>query len=209
MAANIEYVIARGIFATYGYFVIDPETRHGFLIDPGAQPEMFLQVIRDNGWMIEKILLTHGHMDHMGAADALRQALGAPVYAHTESDRYLLNPDLNLSAQYGIPFTLEGARKFRGGDTIALEAAPDVALRVEHVPGHTDDSCMFVYEPGGTAFVGDTIYQGGPGLTNFPTGNAHKLATSIRDKVLIRPREMELCSGHSGPITVAEFARAL
>lgn len=209
MAAEIQYLIARGVFATYGYFVIDPETKHGFLIDAGAQPDMFLQAIRDNGWTIEKILLTHGHFDHMGAAGQLRDTLGVPVLAHEESDRYLLDPRLNLSAENGRPITLSGAEKFRGGDTLRLDANPEIVLRVEHVPGHTDDSCMFVHQDGNAAFVGDTVYQGGPGLTVFPTGDAHKLARSIRDKVVTLPGDMALCSGHSGPISVDEFRHAV
>lgn len=209
MAAQIEYLIARGVFATYGYFLIDPETRHGFLIDPGAQPELFLDTIRRNDWTIEKILLTHGHFDHFGAAAALRDALGAPVAAHEESVRYLLDPRLNLSAQNGVPLTLEGTEKFRGGEVLRLKASPETALRVQHVPGHTDDSCMFMYEPGEVAFVGDTIYQGGPGLTIFPTGSERKLAASIRDKVLTLQPDTQLCSGHSGPITVEAFQEAL
>lgn len=209
VAAQIEYLIAKGIFATYGYFVIDPATGHGFLIDPGAQPELFEEAVHQNGWTIEKILLTHGHMDHMGAAAALRDAFGAPVLAHAESDRYLLDPALNLSAEYGVPMTLEGSEKFRDGDILRLDANPDVALKVAHVPGHTDDSCMFVYEPGGAAFVGDTVYQGGPGLTVFPTGNPQKLAKSLRDKVLTLPDDMALCSGHAAPIAVQDLRRAV
>lgn len=209
MAGQIQYLIARGVFATYGYFIIDPETGHGFLVDPGAQPQLFLDAIRENGWTIEKILLTHGHFDHMGAAGALQDTLGAPILAHEESDRYLLDPRVNLSAENGVPITLEGTQKFRGGDVLRLDANPEVALEVVHAPGHTDDSCMFVYRPGDTAFVGDTVYQGGPGLTVFPTGDPRKLARSIEDKVLRLPDDMALCSGHSGPISVADFRRAL
>lgn len=209
MAAEIQYLIARGIFATYGYFVVDPETRHAFLIDPGAQPEIFLEAIRENGLTVEKILLTHGHMDHMGAAGALRDELGVPVLAHELSDRYLLDPRLNLSSEYGQPITLTGTQKFHGGDVLRLDANPAVALKVEHVPGHTDDSCMFVYPDGDVAFVGDTVYQGGPGLTVFPTGNQAKLARSIKEKVVTLPGNTALCSGHAAPISVDDFRRGI
>lgn len=208
MAADVQYLIARGVFATYGYFVVDSESMHGFLIDPGAQPELFLDAIRRNGWIIEKILLTHGHMDHIGAAGELRDVLGVPVLAHEESDRYLLSPRLNLSAEYGQPITLEGTQKFRGGDVLRLDANPEFELRVSHVPGHTDDSCMFVLREGDAAFVGDTIYQGGPGLTVFPTGDPRKLMRSIEDDILPLPGSTALCSGHAGPISVDEFSRA-
>ncbi len=70
MAVEIYPLLARGVFATYGYFVVDSETDRGVLVDPGAQPDLFLRAIRENGWSIEAILLTHGHFDHMGAVGA-------------------------------------------------------------------------------------------------------------------------------------------
>lgn len=209
MGLSTNYLIARGVFATYGYFVIDEETKHGFLIDPGAQPELFLDVISDNGWTIEKILLTHGHFDHMGAAAELRDRLGIPVLAYKESDRYLLDPELNLSAENGLRIVLPGTQKFRDGEEIALQADPDARLKVVHVPGHTDDSVAFYSEPAGVMYVGDTVYQGGPGLTIFPTGNAAELRRSLEDKILPLPPETVLCSGHAGPITVRDLQRAV
>lgn len=209
MAMETQYIIARGVFATYGYFVIDPQTKHGFLIDPGAQPELFLQSIEENGWTIERILLTHGHFDHMGAAAALRDHLAIPIMAHVESDRYLLDPALNLSAQNGLQIVLPGTEKFRGGDEIRLSVNPEAVLKVVHMPGHTDDSVGFYNEPARIMYVGDTVYQGGPGLTVFPTGNPAKLRRSIEDKILPLPAETVLCSGHSGPVTVADFQHNL
>lgn len=208
-AIDTRYIIARGVFATYGYFVIDPRTNHGFLIDPGAQPELFLQSIAENGWSIERILLTHGHFDHMGAAAQLRDRLGVPVMAHAESDKYLLDPEMNLSAENGLDIILPDTLKFHGGDDVRLEANPDAALKIVHMPGHTDDSVGFYNERAGVVYVGDTIYQGGPGLTIFPTGNAARLRHSIEDKILTLPEETVLCSGHAAPITVSDLRRNL
>lgn len=204
-----SYVIARGVFATYGYFVVDEDTKHAFLIDPGAQGDLFLDAIARNGWTVEKILLTHGHMDHMGAAAELRDKLGVPVLAHEKADEYLLNPELNLSAEYGLDIVLPGTQKFRDGDVIALDANPEAKLRVMYVPGHTDDSVAFLDEKDGVAFVGDTVYQGGPGLTVFPTGNPARLQRSLETKILPLPPETALCSGHAEPITVAELRQNL
>ncbi|SDR64748.1 MBL fold metallo-hydrolase [Parafannyhessea umbonata] len=142
MAVEVYPLLARGVFATFGYFVIDGETGRGVLVDPGAQPGLFLSAARERDWKIDAILLTHGHFDHMGAAGELRDAWSAPVRAHELADRYLLDPRLNLSADHGTPITLAGASKLSDGDRIPVGGIAG-ALEVLHVPGHTDDSCAF------------------------------------------------------------------
>lgn len=204
MSATVYPLLARDVFATYGYFVVDDESRHGFLVDPGAQPELFMRAIRENGWVIEAILLTHGHFDHTGAVNALRDTFGIPVMAHQLADRYLLDPRLNLSDEYGRNVTVPDTEKFADGDRIALRDG-DVALDVLHVPGHTCDSCAFWCEDAGIAFVGDTVYEGAPGLTVFPTGDPALLDHSIRSKLLVLPSGTMLLSGHSRPMTVGQL----
>lgn len=204
MAAQVYPLLARDIFATYGYFIVDEETGCGFLVDPGAQPQLFLQAILQHSWNIEAILLTHGHFDHTGAVNALRDELGIPVYAHESAGRYLTDAQLNLSAGHGRNVTVVGAQTFADGDRIATSDG-SVALDVLHIPGHTDDSCVFYSEPLGMAFVGDTVYEGGPGLTVFPTGNLSVLRTSIQNKLLTLPDDTLLLSGHSRPTTVEQL----
>ena len=208
MAPHVYPALVRDVFATYGYFVIDSETAHGFLVDPGAQPELFSQTIREHGWTIEAILLTHGHFDHTGAVNSLRDEFGIPVLAHECADRYLLDPVLNLSAAHGRDVTVAGVGSFTDGDRLALSANPAVTLEVLHVPGHTDDSCAFYCEAAGFALVGDTVYGDGPGLTVFPTGSARLLAASIRSKLLCLPPSTVLLQGHGRPLTAADFAAA-
>lgn len=208
MAAQVYPLLVRGVFATYGYFVIDDATGHGFLVDPGAQPGLFLQAIRERGWIIEAMLLTHGHFDHTDAVNALRDELGTPVMAHESADRYLLDVRLNLSATHGLSVTVEDAVKFADCDRMEL-AAGDLALDVLHVPGHTDDSCAFFCEGAGIALVGDTVYERGPGLTVFPTGDPALLEASIREKLLALPPETLLLSGHSRPMTIRQLGLAV
>lgn len=204
MAAQVYPLLARDVFATYGYFVIDDASGCGFLVDPGAQPGLFLQAIRERGWGIEAILLTHGHFDHTGAVNAIRDELGIPAMAHESTDRYLLDPRLNLSAAHGRNVTVPDTVKFADGDRIEL-AAGDLSLEVLHVPGHTDDSCAFYSADASVAFVGDTVYEGGPGLTVFPTGDATRLHQSIRGKLFVLPPDTLLFSGHSRPIAAEQL----
>ena len=208
MAIEVYPLLARGVFATFGYFVIDGKTGRGVLVDPGAQPELFLSAVSERGWQIDAILLTHGHFDHMGAAGELRDVWDAPVMAHELADRYLLDPQMNLSATHGCALTLPDASRLSDGDLVPVGRV-EGALEVLHVPGHTDDSCAYLCEQRGFALVGDTIYEGRPGLTVFPTGNGRRLRTSIGDKLLSLPPDTLLLSGHSRPITVAQLAASM
>ena len=135
------------------YLDIDPETKHGFLIDPGAAPDQIADAIRSGGFTIEKILLTHGHFDHIGAIDAIREVFGhPPVYIHEAGLRYLSSTFFNLSGPMGRPFTVEGAIPFQNGAVFSLQSNPAFSLRAIHVPGHSEDSTLLYSESGGYAF---------------------------------------------------------
>ncbi len=198
-----------GVYAENCYFYIDDVSRSGFLIDPGAQPGEIYDVIMRNGWTIEKILLTHGHFDHMGAAELLREKLVAPIYIYPSDAVYLTDPGLNLSASTGRPITVTHYEELYDGELITLKANSGFSLKVIHTPGHTPGSVTFYSGKDRVAFVGDTLYEHGPGLTDFPGGNRAELEESIVNKILTLPDDTVLLSGHSSPITVAEEKRLL
>lgn len=199
----------QGVFAENTYFYIDSHSKSGFLIDPGAQPGLIYDVVRKNGWTIEKILLTHGHFDHMGAAELLREKLVAPIYIYPEDARYLTNPALNLSMNSGNPITVDHYEELYDGEIIRLKANSGFYLKVIHTPGHTPGSVTYYSPEENVAFVGDALYQHGPGLTDFPGGDRRALEVSIVDKILSLPAETILLSGHSSPITVAQERRII
>lgn len=192
----------QGVFTENTYFYIDSHTRSGFLIDPGAQPGLIFDVIGQNGWTIEKILLTHGHFDHMGAAQSLSENLSAPIYIYPEDAPYLGDPYLNLSGNSGRPIVISHYEELYDGEIIRLKANSGFYLRVIHTPGHTPGSVTFYSPEEKVAFVGDTLYEHGPGLVNFPGGNRNELENSIVGKILTLPSDTVLLSGHSSPITV-------
>lgn len=205
----IQQLQVNGIFSENCYFYIDVHTKTGFLIDPGAQAGIIYDVIKRNGWHIEKILLTHGHFDHFGAAALLREKLVAPVYIYPTDARYLTDTYLNLSGNYPYPVTLPHYEELEDGEIIRLKANSGFYLKVIHTPGHTPGSVTFWAPEDNAAFVGDTLYQHGPGLTNFPGGNIRELEESIVDKILTLPADTILLSGHSTPITVAQERQIL
>ena len=199
----------QGVFLENTYFFIDEHTKSGFLIDPGAQAGIIYEVIMRNGWHIEKILLTHGHFDHFGAAELLREKLVAPIYIYPSDSRYLTDPYLNLSANSGDPIVVPHYEELHDGEIIRLKANSEFYLKVIHTPGHTPGSVTYYSKAENAAFVGDLLYQHGPGLTNFPGGDRYTLEQSIIHKILTLPPQTVLYSGHSSPITVEKETRLL
>ena len=197
----------KGYFAENAYFYIDDRTKHGFLIDPGAQADALVRMIWKEGWTIEKILLTHGHFDHIGAVNELRKALEVQVYAYKTADMYLLDTRMNLSAACGEYVIVRDAHYLCDGDIIALEADSEFRLQAIHTPGHTPDSVIYYAPKDGIAFVGDMIFKGSIGNWQYPGGNPEDLQRSIIQRIFTLPDQTVLYSGHSEPTTVGTEKR--
>ena len=192
----IRGVTVYGTISENCYFLIDEDTGHGALIDPGAEPERLLAVIRKYGWTIDMILLTHGHFDHIGAVGPIRDALQIPVYAYETADTYLLDPSFNLSGSWGEALKVRDVKHLKEGDTVSCGK---YTLEVIHTPGHTEDSVIYYCREEGFAFTGDTIFMGSTGRWDFPGGDYQTLMKSIRDKIFTLPDDTVLYSGHTGP----------
>jgi len=157
------------------YIVADEGTGIGAIIDPGADPEVILEAVKD--FQIEKILLTHGHMDHVGALEEVKTALTIPVLLHPDdADKFSLSYDTPLY----------------DGDEIALG---NITLKVVHTPGHTPGQCCFVIDH--RIVVGDTIFVGGPGKTWSPEEFATTMDT-MQNIVFRWPDDVQFYPGH-GP----------
>lgn len=190
------------ILTTNAYFYIDENTKHGFLVDPAAEPEKLLQIIKENGWTIEKILITHGHFDHIGAVEKLAQELNVPYYIHNNGKQYLINPQMNLSSFFEQNITLNNAEYLQDGDEIPLNSAPDIKLKVIYTPGHTSDSVIYYDQDNNVAFVGDTIFKDSEGRTDLPGGNHFQLYDSIKNRIMTLPDDTILYSGHTEKTSV-------
>ncbi|MCQ2735504.1 MAG: MBL fold metallo-hydrolase [Alphaproteobacteria bacterium] len=198
----VDTVPVSDFIQTNAYFYIDEQTKHGFLIDPGAEAEKLLNVIIENGWIIEKILITHGHFDHIGGVDEISQKLNIPYLAHKNSQNYLTDGNYNLSAFFVNEIKLNNALYVDEGQNIVLEANPAVKLRVIYTPGHTQDAVIYYDANNKLAFVGDTIFKNTVGRTDIPGGNEQQLYQSIREKIFTLPDDTVLYPGHSEPTTV-------
>lgn len=195
-------ILSGGLFGELTYFYIDDTTNHGFIIDPGANAEAILKLIDERGWTIEKILITHGHVDHILAAPALKEALGCEIVIHQEGEKYLADPEWNLTGDFGETLSFAADRYVAHGDVIALEANPDFAVKVIHAPGHTADGVAYYSEKEGVAFVGDIIFQGSVGRSDLPGGNTLRLLSAIRAQIFTLPDDTVLFPGHGERTTV-------
>lgn len=205
----IKELTVQGVYAENCYFFVDPESNAGFIIDPGAEADLILDVVRRNGWTIEEILLTHGHFDHIGAAQVLHDELHAPIYVYPSDAKFLSDTYLNLSENSGMPVTIPHYEELYDGEIIRLKSNPRLYLKVIHTPGHTPGSVTYYSPDEHAAFVGDTLYEHGPGMTGFPGGNPRELEDSIINKIFALPDDTLLLSGHSTPITVAQQKRLM
>ena len=185
------------------YILHTDDEKECVVIDPGDEPERIRKAIGDK--RIAAILLTHGHFDHFGAVEELREKLNCPVLAHEKADLFLLNPLMNLSRQCVGDMIIRDTVKFKDGDTIALDEAH--SLRVIYTPGHTPDSVLLYNEKERIAFVGDTIFKESIGNYTFPGGNKDLLIQSIMERVFTLPDDTVLYSGHSEPTTVGAEKR--
>lgn len=177
---------------TNAYIYVDNETKHGFLIDPGAQAGKLLELIREKGLTIEAILLTHGHFDHIGAVSELQETLKIPVYMGKKGRLYAENPVWNLSAQTDEPIVLSDVTYLEDHAIIALKEKPAFQLELLELPGHTADGVIYYTKADEAAFVGDT------------DGDEQALLRGIRERILTLPPKTLLLSGHSAPTTPAD-----
>ena len=193
----------RGIFETNAYFYVDDDTRHGFLIDPGAQADELLKIIGEHDWTIEKILLTHGHFDHIGAVPELQSRLNVEVCMQSNGRTYAENPVWNLSSYFGDDMTLDNVTYLADFSAINLSANASFGVQMIPLAGHTTDGAIYYSAADSVAFVGDSIFQGSYGRTDFPGGDEKILFANLKSRVLTLPDDTVLLSGHSAPTTVA------
>ncbi len=175
----------------------------GFVVDPGGDVPRIRAFVEENGITIERILLTHGHVDHAAGADELRAALGVEIVGPDERDRFLLD---NLERDAAM-FGLSGARNvtpdrwLEEGDEIAVGPC---RLTVLHCPGHTPGHVVFVDKERRLALVGDVLFKGSIGRTDFPYGDHEALVASVREKLWPLGDDIAFICGHGPPSTFGE-----
>ena len=173
------------------------------VIDPGLEPEKIIHYLDKHGLTPAAILVTHGHSDHIGGNGAIKKRWpSCPLAIGIGDAPKLTDPWLNLSASFGTPLVSPGADvTLKDGDTYD---AAGFEWQVRSIPGHTTGHVVFLWEgqEPPVVFVGDVIFAGSIGRTDFPDGNNRQLVLGIRSKLFTLPDETILLSGHGQPTTV-------
>lgn len=167
------------------------------LIDPGGDVDQLLAVVKNEGVILEKILLTHGHLDHVGGADIIAKQLNIPIIGPHKADQFWLQALPQQSNKFGFshtePFLPD--EWLEDGATISLG---EQQLKVLHCPGHTPGHVVFYHHKQQLAFVGDILFQGSIGRTDFPQGDHNTLINSITQTLLPLGDGITFVPGH-GP----------
>ena len=175
------------------------ETMRAAVVDPGGDIPRILDVVKANGVTLEKILVTHGHIDHAGAVADLAEQLSLPIEGPQREDQFWIDGMPQQSKMYGFPnahvFTPD--RWLEQGDQVAVG---NLKLDVLHCPGHTPGHVVYFNEPGRLAIVGDVLFRGSIGRTDFPKGDFDALISSIRNRLWPLGDDVAFISGH-GPMS--------
>jgi glyoxylase-like metal-dependent hydrolase (beta-lactamase superfamily II) len=186
--------------------VWDDETKEGVVVDPGGDADRIQAAIRQTGVTVQRILLTHGHLDHAGAAAELAAALGVPIEGPHRADEFLLAGLPEQGARYGMECqAVTPDRWLEEGETVEIAGEEFAVL---HCPGHTPGHVVFVSTALGVALVGDVLFQGSVGRTDFPYGDHATLIAAIREKLFPLGDDIQFLCGHGPGSTFGEERRS-
>jgi glyoxylase-like metal-dependent hydrolase (beta-lactamase superfamily II) len=208
MRNTLDYrIIPVTPFAQNCTLLWDAQTRHGAFVDPGGDLDRLLAAAEKLGVTIDKLLLTHGHIDHAGGAGELAARLQVPIEGPQQEEIFWIDQLAAQSRSFGFPparpFTPD--RWLRDGDTVRVG---EQTLQVLHTPGHTPGHVVYFHAPSRLAIVGDVLFAGSIGRTDFPRGNHQALLDAIREKLWPLGDDVAFIPGHGPMSTFGEERRS-
>ena len=175
------------------------KTKKAAVIDPGGEVPRLMKALEDQGLTLEKIWITHGHMDHAGGAAELKRLTGVPIEGPHEDDQFWIDRIQESGEMYGVPearaFVTD--RWLDDGDVVTLG---ETEFEVLHCPGHTPGHVIFFHRQARFAQVGDVLFKGSIGRTDFPRGNHQDLLDAITGKLWPLGNDVQFVPGH-GPMS--------
>lgn len=183
----------------------DDATKVGAVVDPGGDLDQIKAAIEEVGIKVEKIVLTHGHIDHAGGAAELKETLGVPIEGPHGADRFLLDNLAKQGASYGIPARpVTPERWLDEGETVTVAGH---VFDVLHCPGHSPGSVVLVNHENKLIMMGDVLFRGSIGRTDFPYGDHDALITAIKTKLLTLGNDYAFICGHGPTSTIGNERR--
>ncbi|WP_026651303.1 MBL fold metallo-hydrolase [Butyrivibrio proteoclasticus] len=195
-----------GMVGTNCFYVFD-ENRvdedgkvHVIFFDPADRGKLIYDKLTEKNFVIDIILLTHGHFDHIAGAEELKKLSGAKLYCHEKEMAMLSDPYLNLGDYFGCRVgKVKADGYYRDGDII--EAA-GLSCKLIATPGHTSGGCCYYFEDDGILISGDTLFEESVGRTDFPTSSTSELMRSIKERLFVLPDDTIVYPGHGGVTTI-------
>ena len=173
------------------------QNRRAAVVDPGGDLDRIVAQLDKEGLMLEKILLTHAHLDHAAGTAELARLKQVPIEGPHEGDKYWIDGLPEAASRYGFPpsESFEPTRWLQQGDTVTVGGE---MLEVLHCPGHTPGHVVFLHRDARVAWVGDVLFAGSIGRSDFPGGNHDALVRSIRERLFPLGDDVTFVPGH-GP----------
>ncbi len=191
------------------YIVNRRNSNDCLLVDPGLEPDLILDYLENKGLKPVAMLATHGHYDHVGGIETIKQAWPeCKIYVGEGEKDKLADPNQNLSAIFGFQLSApEADILLKDGDQLEIAGIP---LEVRHTPGHSEGHVVFLIptEPQSILFAGDVIFEQGIGRSDFPGGHFGQLMKSIKEKILTLPDDTVIFPGHGNSTTVRNEKRS-
>jgi len=189
-----------GELSTNCYILVNHDTKECVVFDPADEAHVLKEIFNHPEFKLQAIFLTHGHIDHIGAVNELKNMYHVPVYASREETEQILSKvGNNLSVMFGNPMTVEVDEMLRDGQKVEIIGT---TLECILTPGHTAGGMCYYCEEMKSLISGDTLFCESVGRTDFPTGSGSTLERSVREKLFVLPDDTKVFPGHMGMTTI-------
>lgn len=191
--------IMLGICQTNCYFVYREGSSQALVFDPADKGDYIYNGLKEKGFTVAAILLTHGHFDHIWGVEALKELSGVKVYAYEEEREVCENASVNVSKGAGRPCIVQADTYLKDGEERTIEG---ISFKLLATPGHTKGSCCYYFEDDKILISGDTLFQESVGRTDLPTGSMSTLVRSVKEKLMPLPEDVRVYPGHGEATTI-------
>ena len=199
------YPMPLGAYQTNCYILSNED--QSLIVDPGDEAHKIITYLETKGLKPVSIFITHGHLDHIGALKEVQAKYQISVYAHQDETEYFTNSKYNFSANSRTPIEFGDLSAFNFIEEDGIIELLDQKIDVRHVPGHSPGSIALYFEDNGIVMVGDALFKGSIGRTDFPNGNHKQLIDNIETKLFTLPDSTIVYPGHGPATTIGDEKR--